>query len=76
MIFMFRRHFLFRLLQHLVCISRFHSSLYNEWREKILTAAVPVILAPGEDAFNEMKAKDGDFSKNAKLKSTGKGGRK
>ncbi|KAL3762167.1 hypothetical protein ACHAWU_000631 [Discostella pseudostelligera] len=24
----------------------------------ILTAAVPVILAPGEDAFNEMKKKD------------------
>ena len=26
----------------------------------ILTAAVPVILAPGEDAFNEMKEKDKD----------------
>mmetsp|Transcript_26663 Transcript_26663/g.43724 ORF Transcript_26663/g.43724 Transcript_26663/m.43724 type:complete len:123 (-) Transcript_26663:287-655(-) len=26
----------------------------------ILTAAVPVILAPGEDAFNEMKEKDQD----------------
>jgi hypothetical protein len=24
----------------------------------ILTAAVPVILAPGEDAFNEMKDRD------------------
>ena len=29
----------------------------------ILTAAVPVILAPGEDAFNEMRERDGDFSK-------------
>lgn len=29
----------------------------------ILTAAIPVILAPGEDAFNEMKEKDGDFSR-------------
>lgn len=26
----------------------------------ILTAAVPVVLAPGEDAFNEMKEKDAD----------------
>ena len=26
----------------------------------ILTAAVPVLLAPGEDAFNEMKEKDAD----------------
>mmetsp|Transcript_27959 Transcript_27959/g.59402 ORF Transcript_27959/g.59402 Transcript_27959/m.59402 type:complete len:124 (+) Transcript_27959:121-492(+) len=26
----------------------------------ILTAAVPVILAPGEDAFNEMKEQDKD----------------
>jgi hypothetical protein len=52
------------------------SFLYDDGDEKILTAAVPVILAPGEDAFNEMKAKDGDFSKNAKLKSSGKGGRK
>ncbi|KAK1741449.1 hypothetical protein QTG54_007927 [Skeletonema marinoi] len=26
----------------------------------ILTAAVPVLLAPGEDAFNEMKDKDAD----------------
>ncbi len=24
----------------------------------ILTAAVPVVLAPGEDAFNEMKDRD------------------
>ena len=24
----------------------------------ILTAAVPVVLAPGEDAFNEMRDKD------------------
>lgn len=24
----------------------------------IITAAVPVILAPGEDAFNEMKDRD------------------
>jgi hypothetical protein len=30
----------------------------------ILTAAVPVILAPGEDAFNAMKEKDGDFGRN------------
>ena len=52
------------------------SFLYDDGDEKILTAAVPVILAPGEDAFYEMKAKDGDFSKNAKLKSSGKGGRK
>mmetsp|Transcript_29978 Transcript_29978/g.72414 ORF Transcript_29978/g.72414 Transcript_29978/m.72414 type:complete len:129 (+) Transcript_29978:161-547(+) len=29
----------------------------------ILTAAIPVVLAPGEDAFNEMKERDGDFSK-------------
>lgn len=29
----------------------------------ILTAAVPVVLAPGEDAFNEMRERDGDFSK-------------
>lgn len=29
----------------------------------ILTAAVPVILAPGEDAFNAMKEKDGDFGR-------------
>mmetsp|Transcript_13611 Transcript_13611/g.19371 ORF Transcript_13611/g.19371 Transcript_13611/m.19371 type:complete len:123 (+) Transcript_13611:60-428(+) len=26
----------------------------------ILTAGVPVLLAPGEDAFNEMKEKDAD----------------
>mmetsp|Transcript_18466 Transcript_18466/g.31715 ORF Transcript_18466/g.31715 Transcript_18466/m.31715 type:complete len:121 (-) Transcript_18466:55-417(-) len=26
----------------------------------ILTAAVPVVLAPGEDAFNEMKEKDSE----------------
>eukprot|EP00571_Detonula_confervacea_P011297 CAMPEP_0172298860 /NCGR_PEP_ID=MMETSP1058-20130122/1319_1 /TAXON_ID=83371 /ORGANISM="Detonula confervacea, Strain CCMP 353" /LENGTH=122 /DNA_ID=CAMNT_0013008155 /DNA_START=44 /DNA_END=412 /DNA_ORIENTATION=- len=26
----------------------------------ILTAAVPVLLSPGEDAFNEMKDKDAD----------------
>ena len=26
----------------------------------ILTAAIPVLLAPGEDAFNEMKERDAD----------------
>ena len=57
------------------CCSCFESVSYVSFLLvlKILTAAVPVILAPGEDAFNEMKAKDGDFSKNAKLKSSGKG---
>ena len=77
---MFRRHCVCYLwtISTLICIS--HISIlprtYTDGDEKILTAAVPVILAPGEDAFNEMKAKDGDFSKNAKLKSSGKGGRK
>lgn len=30
----------------------------------ILTAAVPVVLAPGEDAFNEMKERDADKWRN------------